>query len=104
MFIIVSGEVEVSQTQDAKKAPEILAFRHPGDYVGEMAILDQEPRMATLIARGEVRLLCLKQKQLEGIMRERPEISLGLMRVLSRRLREVSRLESKQSLQAGKGR
>jgi len=67
-----------------------VARRHPGDYVGEMAIISREPRIATLIADGAVRVLCISQKQFEGIMRERPEISLAVMRILCQRLKEAS--------------
>ena len=40
------------------------------------------------MAEGDVRTLCIGQKQFEGILRERPETSLAVMRVLSDRLRE----------------
>ena len=56
-----------------------------------MAIISREPRFATLIADGVVRALCINQKQFEGILRERPEICLAMMRVLSQRLKEASK-------------
>jgi CRP-like cAMP-binding protein len=40
-----------------------------------MAIISHEPRMASLVAAGDVRTLCINQAQFEGILRERPEIS-----------------------------
>ena len=54
------------------------------------AIISQEPRIATLITTGVVRTLCIDPKQFEGILRERPEISLAVMRVLCRRLKEAT--------------
>jgi len=69
--------------------PVELARRQPGEYVGEMAVLSNTSRSATLIASGDVRLLCIDQKAFEGILRERPETSLGVIRVLIERLREV---------------
>ena len=83
MYVIVSGEVRVLGEQGSE-----LARRKAGDIVGEMAIISQGPRMATLVAAGDVRALCLDQKQFEDILRERFEISLAVMRELSFRLRE----------------
>jgi HEAT repeat protein len=87
MYIIVSGEVSVVTGANGKDRIE-LARRKPGDYVGEMAIISRQPRMASLVAAGDVRTLCIGQKQFEGILRERPETSLAVMRVLCERLRE----------------
>ncbi|HZD55680.1 MAG TPA: HEAT repeat domain-containing protein [Anaerolineales bacterium] len=87
MFIIVSGEVQVSVKPGDGEEIEI-ARRHPGEFVGEMAIISQEPRMASLIAATEVRTLSIDQEQFEGILRLRPETSLAVIRVLGNRLRE----------------
>ena len=89
MYIIVSGEVRVLMTAEGQRESREVAHRRPGDYLGEMSILLQEPRIASLVADGAVRLLCINQKQFEGILRERPETSLALMRILSRRLKEA---------------
>ena len=86
MYIIVSGEGRVLAGADTE-----LARRKTGDYVGEMAIISHEPRMASLVAAGEVRLLCIDQKHFEGLLRERPETSLAVMRVLCARLRQADK-------------
>jgi HEAT repeat protein len=91
MYIIVSGEVRVL-TAGGDGATVEVARRRPGEYVGEMALLSQEPRMASLAAAGDVRLLCIDQKSFESLLRERPEISLAVMRVLCARLKELSAL------------
>jgi CRP/FNR family cyclic AMP-dependent transcriptional regulator len=87
MYIIVSGEVKVEAGAQGNGTTE-LARRRTGDYVGEMAIISKEPRMASLVAVGDVRTLCISQKPFEGILRQRPETSLAVMRVLCARLRE----------------
>jgi len=92
MYIIVSGQVLVTAGAGSRSAVE-LARRGPGEYVGEMAIISQEPRMASLIAQGDVRVLHIEQPQFEAILRERPETSLAVMRVLCARLREVQQRE-----------
>jgi hypothetical protein len=87
MYIIVTGEVEVFFQGD--EGPEKLVVRRtPGEYVGEMSIISHEPRMASLVAKGDVRTLCLELKPFETMLRERPEISLAVMRQLIARLRE----------------
>ena len=70
----------------------MLARRGPGEYVGEMAIISQEPRMASLVAQGDVRVLNIEQAQFEAILRERPDTSLAVMRVLCARLKEGQKL------------
>ena len=87
MFIIVSGEVGVILQDEGGEQIEVVR-RQEGEYVGEMSILSDEPRMATLKAIGEVRTLCIGQKAFQEILRERPETSLAVMRVLCVRLRE----------------
>jgi hypothetical protein len=89
MFIIVSGEVSV--TKDQKE----IARRKAGEYVGEMALIGREPRIATLVAVGNVRTLCLDQKSFESLLRDRPDVSLSVIRVLCERLKEASMTLSK---------
>jgi Cyclic nucleotide-binding domain len=87
MHIIVSGEIAVVATGDGQD--RVLAVRTAGDAVGEMSVLTNEPRVADLIARGPVRLLSIERRRFESILRERPETSLGVIRVLCARLAEA---------------
>ncbi|MGA8261357.1 MAG: cyclic nucleotide-binding domain-containing protein, partial [Arenicellales bacterium] len=88
LYIIVSGEVRVLFKSGDEHAVELARRSKPGECVGEMAIISRLPRAATLIAAGDVRTLCIGQKQFEVILRERPETSLAVMRVLCERLQE----------------
>ena len=88
MYIIVSGEVRVLTATGGGREVEV-ARRKPGEFVGEMAIISREPRIASLVAAGDARMLCIDQKSFESLLRERPEISLAVMRVLAARLKEV---------------
>lgn len=87
MFVIVSGEVRVCRSKDEQDVE--VARRRAGEYVGEMSIINRAPRNATLIASGDVRALCIDQKSFEGLMRERPEVSLYIIQVLSKRINEL---------------
>jgi hypothetical protein len=84
LYVITGGEVRVLAGAEGVE----VARRGPGEYVGEMSAISQEPRMATLAAAGEVRLLALDPATFEAILRERPEVGLAVMRELIRRLRE----------------
>jgi HEAT repeat protein len=88
MFIIVSGEVRVCSRRDGEEIE--IARRKAGDYVGEMSIISREPRMASLVAVGDVRALCIDQKSFEGLLRERPDVSWSVIQELNKRLKEAS--------------
>jgi hypothetical protein len=85
MHIIVSGYVMVILRQPDGHQ-QVLAVRSAGDVIGEMAVITSGPRMASLAARGPVRLLSIGRRPFEAMLRERPETSLALMRVLCQRL------------------
>jgi CRP-like cAMP-binding protein len=62
--------------------------RTEGDVVGEMALITREPRMASLVADGEARTLQVGRREFEGVLRERPDTAIALIRILSHRLAE----------------
>jgi HEAT repeat protein len=86
MHIIVSGEVAVVVRDDGGE--RVAAVRSEGDVVGEMAVVTDRPRMAGLVANGDVRVLSIGRRQFEAIMRERPETAIGVIKVLCQRLAE----------------
>lgn len=88
MFIIVSGEVSVTSTLHQKQLE--IARRKPGEYVGEMALISREPRTATLTAVGNVHALCIDQRSFEALLRDRADVSLAVIQVLCKRLKEAS--------------
>ena len=98
MHIIVNGNVSVVVHRAADEpgaggpgaAEHVVAVRSSGDVVGEMAVITNEPRIAGLVARGDVRVLSIARPQFESILRERPETALGVIRVLCQRLAEPS--------------
>ena len=87
MFVIVEGHVQVVRTIAGKD--QIWAERGPGDFVGEMAIIESAPRSATLHTQSEVRVLAIDDETFKGILRERPNVSFAVLRSISRRLREM---------------
>src|SRR2546428_4622250 len=59
------------------------------DLFGEMALIDDEPRSAHVIAMEDSTLLVLRREDFQGILKQTPGIALALLRELSRRLRRV---------------
>ncbi len=88
MFVIVSGHMNVLRTANGRE--QVLAQRGPGDFVGEMAIIESALRWASLVTRDDVRVLAIDGLTFKGILRERPEVSLAVLRSISRRLKEMS--------------
>ena len=95
MYVVVSGEVRVLVENGDGNNKEV-ARRKVGETVGEMSVISGSLRSATLAAAGDVHLLCLDQKSFEGLLRERPEVSLAVMRMLCERLRQVTQREDAQ--------
>jgi HEAT repeat protein len=91
MHVVVTGEVRVLMGEKAAGAVEV-ARRGPGYIVGEMAILSEEPRMASLVASGDVRTLSIDRPRFRRIVQERPDMALAVMRELCSRLREAHAL------------
>ena len=87
LHIVVSGAIRVVAGRDG--ASHEVARRLPGECVGEMAIVSEESRMASLVCSGPVRTLSLDGRRFQRILRERPDASLRVMRVLCDRLREA---------------
>ncbi len=86
LYVIASGQMRV--TKGSNGSEKYLATRGEGECIGEMAIIESAPRSATVCAAGEVRALVIDAQPFRTILRDRPEVSLAVMRVLSRRLRE----------------
>jgi CRP-like cAMP-binding protein len=99
LYLIVDGEVRV---HDGEHTLNHLA---EGDVFGEMALLDAEPRMASVTAVEQTLLLRLAQEPFFELMEDRPEVARGLIRVLSQRLRaraqELTELRARTEGQAG---
>ncbi len=88
MFVIVEGRLQVVRT--VHNVDQTLAERGPGDFVGEMAVIESAPRVATLRTQSDVRVLAIYGETFKGILRERPDVSFAVLRNISRRLREMT--------------
>ena len=84
LHIVLSGSVAVVRGDVRTQTP--IAHRGAGEVVGEMSIITRDPRVASLVAEGEVRTLRIGHREFESMLRERPDVALAVMRVLARRL------------------
>ncbi len=86
-FIIRSGRVDILQERDGKLTK--IATLGPGDVVGEMALLDEFPRSATVRASEPTTALGIQRWHFKGILESHPQIALALLPILSRRIRSA---------------
>lgn len=93
LFILESGHVEVARAA-ADGGARHLAVLNPGDYFGEMSLLDDRPRTATAAAMEPVRVHLLYKADLEKLVRTVPHIGAAIMThlavLLAARLRAVT--------------
>ena len=85
MYLIIDGKVKVHSGK------QTLAELGTKQCFGEMSILDSEPRSASITALSELTLLKIQREDFAEILAEKPEISLGIIKVLTGRLREANR-------------
>ena len=95
-FILISGEADVKVTTPSGVATVARLKRH--DIVGEMAILRDMPRTATVTAASDVTTLRIGKQDFLNVMREFPEVAVAVMRSLADRLaRTTSELANAQA-------
>ncbi len=85
LYLVLDGKVRVHRND------RVIAELGERECFGEMAILDAAPRSATVTAVSDSNLLKISREDFQEIMSEKPEIALGIIKVLSRRLRNAIR-------------
>ncbi len=84
LYLVVVGKVRVH------RGDRELSTLGPGECFGELAVLDRAPRSATVSALEELTVLTIAAAQFADLLRERPELSIEIVRVLATRLRAVA--------------
>src|SRR5688572_6969034 len=85
LYLVLDGKVRVH------KQDRVIAELGERECFGEMAILDASPRSATVTAVSDTSLLKIAREDFQEIMSEKPEIAMGIIKVLTRRLRDAIR-------------
>ena len=90
LFILLTGRARV-MTSDSRGREVILATLAPGDYLGEMSIIDNQPHSATVRAEVQTDVLMLGRAEFARCLTENASMSLVVMRGLVKRLRHADR-------------
>jgi CRP/FNR family cyclic AMP-dependent transcriptional regulator len=93
MILLIEGGIEVFK-QDRRNAPRLIALISPGQTLGEMSMIDGEPRFASCVSSENCLLAVLSRGELARIILEHPvlgaKILMELVLMLSQRLRQTS--------------
>ena len=84
-FVLVEGEVDV-----VKNGRRVAALG-AGDFVGEISLLEQTPRTATVTAKTPLRFFVLTPKEFQQVLDENQSVERKILRALARRVLELSR-------------
>jgi CRP/FNR family transcriptional regulator, cyclic AMP receptor protein len=83
-FLVVDGSVRV--VRDGEE----VALLGPGEFFGELSVLDRMPRNATVAAEGPTSCLALASWDFEKVLLDQPALTLAILRGVASRLREVT--------------
>lgn len=89
VFVVISGSVRVEARGEAG-LDVTIANRGAGDVIGEMAILENQPRSATVTATRFSRLLVLSQYDFTRMIERNPQLAVEMLSHLSGRIRQLS--------------
>lgn len=89
LFILLSGQIRIHRDGSD------LATLKRGDFLGEMALLDNEPRSADATTISDCKLLSIGQQDFFDVLSGRPEILRGILKLLSGRLRKANEAEAR---------
>ena len=84
LYIVAEGQVEI------RAGEQILETIGPGGIVGEIALIDDQPRMATAIAHTDCLLTPVSRAHFLTLVQRNPRFALQVMRVMADRLRRVT--------------
>jgi MFS family permease len=84
LYVVVQGGVRV------ERAGRTVARLGPGESFGELSVIDQQPRSATVIPEPGTELLAIAQEDFHELLADHPELATAVLRVMSRRLRDAT--------------
>ena len=90
LYLVLSGRLKVMMS-DSDGKEVILTILGPGEFFGEMGLIDDEPRSATVVTIEPCELLSIAKRDFKKSLAENPDMSMAVMRGLVRRLREADR-------------
>lgn len=91
LYVVCSGEVELFFKNDTGERM-VLETAHPGDFFGEISLLDGGPRMTSALVTKDLEALVVDRGDLDEFMRVNPKAAMDLLGATGRRLRETNKL------------
>jgi CRP/FNR family transcriptional regulator, cyclic AMP receptor protein len=88
-YIVVSGSLKVFVDGDAGRQV-VLSWLEPGDYFGELALIDGAPRSASVMTLAPTVLQIISQQDFQEFLKANPGASLSLMKAMARRIRTLT--------------
>jgi len=82
-IVVLDGEIEI------RKGDRVVASRGAGSYVGEIALLDNRPRTATVVAKTPVVIEVIGRREFLSLLATAPELSEEIMSTMAQRLSEL---------------
>jgi len=89
LYVITEGKVKAVIIDEHGKEI-ILSISGPGEYFGEMAMIDGEPRSATIMTREQTEIMIFSKGDLRRVFAQNPDIVFNLLKGLTRRLRKAN--------------
>jgi CRP-like cAMP-binding protein len=89
LYVLARGKVKVVLYGESGREIILSIFKSPGDFFGEMSLLDDEPRSASVIAVDPSRLLVVSRRDFRAHLERHPRTALRVLTELSRRLRRA---------------
>ena len=83
MYVLISGKAEITVNS------KVMEIAEAGAVLGEMAMIDEGVRSATIVAMTDCRLLPIRQKRFNFLIQETPNFAVYIMRVIAQRLRKT---------------
>ena len=83
MYVVKEGEVEVLVNG------KVVDTLGPGGILGEMALIDKQPRSATAVAKTDCKLVSVDEQRFQRLVKQTPHFAIQVMRVMAQRLRHM---------------
>lgn len=94
MYIVIEGQVEILD------GPVLLEVAGPGSIFGELALIDDAPRSASVVAKTDCRLVAVDRRRFQYMVQETPFFALEVMKVIADRLRRKN-VRTRSHLESG---
>ena len=101
-YVLIEGSIKISKILGNDDEETVIAIRKAGDVFGEMALIDEKPRSATVTAVFNSHLLRFRKNEFSRLMSCYPQFFINIIKILTHRLRESGEIQVKKLLAQNK--